>query len=289
MRRIIPAWSSDHLISQVRNVDTDIPFYLLFILWFAVCGGSSLGDPLTILSAFYLFFLFYGFLILFIISLANYCWHWHNVLLVIYSIVCSVLRIIPSCSDYLISQISNVGVGTDIPLSLLFILLFAVCWGSSLREPLSNLSARLIMLTPTYGSTCYLFYRLQCVAVLLVIYSIVCSVLPFYLLFILWYPDPLHHLVSQIIVDMGILFYLLFILWFAVCGGSYLNDLHADELCWQRHTVPIVIYSMVCSVWRIIPPWSSDHLISQISNVGTDTSFSLFFYSTVSRSSSPSH
>jgi hypothetical protein len=60
---------------------------------------------------------------------------------------------------------------------LLFILWFAVCGGSYLRDPLT-------------------------------IFSV------FYLFFILWFPDPLHHLISQIIVDIGILFYLLFILWY---------------------------------------------------------------------------
>ncbi len=53
--------------------------------------------------------------------------------------------------------------------------------------------------------------------------------IPFYLFFILWFQDPLHHLISQIIVDIGIMFYL-----------------------WPD------IYFMVCSLWRIIPPWSSD-------------------------------
>ncbi len=95
--RIIPSYSY-YLISQVSNVGTDIPFYLIFILLFAVCWGSYLR-ALTILHIsqisnvdvgtdipFYLLF-FYGFQIIFIISLAKYCWHWHNVLLVIYSMV----------------------------------------------------------------------------------------------------------------------------------------------------------------------------------------------------------
>jgi hypothetical protein len=120
-----------------------------------VCEGSYLRDPLTIFSAFCLFFcfLFYGFLILVIISLAK------------------LLLTLAYCAF------------------LLLTLWFAVCGGSYLRDTLTIFSA-------------------------------------FYLFFILWFQDPLplHHLLSHIIVDIGLLFYLLFILWFAVCGGSYLRD-----------------------------------------------------------------
>jgi hypothetical protein len=168
--RIIPPWSSYHLISQIGNVGTNILFYLLFIPRFAVCGGSYLRDPLTTLSA---------------PTLYSMCFY-------------SMVSRSPSSSYYPI--IFDIG----ILFFLLFSLLSAVCWGSSLRDPLTILSARLVVLAPTDSSTCYLFHGLQCVedhtsVILWPSYqhrhSILC-------VFILWFSDHLHHLISQLFLTL---------------------------------------------------------------------------------------
>jgi hypothetical protein len=208
-----------------------------------------------------------------ILSFANYCWH------------CTLFYLIfilwyPDPLHHLISQII-------VDIGILFYLLFfygSVCWGSSLRDPLTILSARLVMLATTHRSLLFFYCMVSRSSssshfpnfcwywhtVLLVIYSMVCSmwrIIPpwsfnhlFYLFFILWFPDPLHNLISHIIVDIGILFYLLFILWFQDPLHHLISQIIVD-IGIMFYLWP-VIYSMVCSVWRIIPSWSSDHLFS---------------------------